>query len=100
MCYSVNMYAKSLSDFPDERSYVIATPQSVHIPGDERSRTAPGHGYPSSTHYYLDFQVFENKEEWETAVAHIAGTQKSYRAFVLNPATVTTTITVQTEEDF
>lgn len=93
------MYAKSLRDFPEARCYVIATPASMYIPGDERSRTAPGHGYPASTFSYLDFQVFDKKDEWEAAVAQIAGTQKSYRAFVLDPATVTTTITVRTEVD-
>lgn len=27
--------------------YIVLEPDSIHIPGDERSRTHPGHGYPA-----------------------------------------------------
>lgn len=40
---------------------------SVTIPGDERSRTHPGHGHPESTEQYTRLLVFENQkrlEEW------------------------------------
>ena len=40
---------------------------SVHIPGDERSRTNPGHGYPATNESYTKFHVFtsqESLEEW------------------------------------
>ncbi|QXV74025.1 hypothetical protein [Rhizobium phage RHEph12] len=40
---------------------------SVHIPGDERSRTNPGHGYPATNESYTKFHVFTSQaslEEW------------------------------------
>ncbi|QIG70155.1 hypothetical protein EVB87_055 [Rhizobium phage RHph_N28_1] len=40
---------------------------NVTIPGDERSRTHPGHGYPESTEQYTKFHVFTSQqrlEEW------------------------------------
>lgn len=39
---------------PKERHYqiIVFKKTSVHIPGDERSRTNPGHGYPEHTETY------------------------------------------------
>lgn len=39
--------------------------KSITIPGDERSRTNPGHGYPEHTEDYLELVSFENKEAME-----------------------------------
>ena len=41
--------------------------KSVTIPGDERSRSHPGHGYPEHTEEYLELVTFADKaamEEW------------------------------------
>ncbi len=41
---------------------------SVHIPGDERSRQAPGHGYPEHTDIYNTFEHYittDDKELYE-----------------------------------
>lgn len=37
--------------------------RSIYIPGDERSRTNPGHGYPESTERVSDLLVFDSEEE-------------------------------------
>lgn len=39
---------------------IIYDTQSVYIPGDERSRTAPGHGYPAHN------ESFDTFEHWVT----------------------------------
>jgi len=50
---------------------VVVTKGSVHVPGDERSRTNPGHGYPAHDVDYHDVEYipFENTEaghaEWK-----------------------------------
>lgn len=36
---------------------------SVFIPGDERSRTHPGHGYGERTENYKEFHVFKDEAE-------------------------------------
>lgn len=36
---------------------------SVWIPGDERSRTNPGHGYPEHTETYDNFQHYVTEDE-------------------------------------
>lgn len=53
---------KKPEDVPKEPHYavLIYKTEPVHIPGDERSRTAPGHGYPAHTETYDSF------EHWAT----------------------------------
>ena len=43
--------------------YATIVTRSIYIPGDERSRTHPGHGYPASTEEYTDFVTFDNEEK-------------------------------------
>lgn len=51
-----------LTDIPEDVQYVIFQQSSQHIPGDERSRNHPGHGYPASTLDYLSPRFFPNEE--------------------------------------
>jgi len=46
---------------------------SVYIPGDERSRTHPGHGYPERTEMHDTFEIylFEDKEKWAAALTEL-----------------------------
>ena len=37
--------------------YAVIVERSVYIPGDERSRTNPGHGYPATTEYFQNSLV-------------------------------------------
>lgn len=43
--------------------YAIVYKHTVNIPGDERSRTNPGHGYPAHTESYAVFKKFNTREE-------------------------------------
>lgn len=93
------MYLTGISQFPEKRSYAIMTMQGVYIPGDERSRTAPGHGYPERTEYYPQLQIFENENEWKEAISKLAesrfGAPKSFRAFIIDPIKVDIKVDVQ-----
>jgi hypothetical protein len=53
---------KGPGDVPEGPHYavLIYDKKSVHIPGDERSRTNPGHGYPEHT------EEFDSFEHWVT----------------------------------
>ena len=48
--------------------YAALVTKSITIPGDERSHTHPGHGYPESTEEYLELVSFENKSAMEAWV--------------------------------
>lgn len=63
---------RSKDDVPKGHHYavIIYKSNSVFIPGDERSRTHPGHGYPERYETYESFEhyVSQDKEEWEAFV--------------------------------
>lgn len=42
--------------------------KSIRIPGDERSRSNPGHGYPEHTEQCLELVPFANKAAMEAWV--------------------------------
>lgn len=54
------------ADFPpaNEIVYAVLTFGTIYIPGDERSRTNPGHGYPAESRTILDTTVFDNEQEF------------------------------------
>jgi hypothetical protein len=49
---------------------LVFSNESVTIPGDERSRTSPGHGYPEHTQTYetVEYYATINQSEWEDFV--------------------------------
>jgi len=49
---------------PDEVLAVVIT-ESTTIPGDERSRTHPGHGYPEHTVENQVFKEFKDRAQFE-----------------------------------
>lgn len=90
-------YAKSKDDIPLITHYAALVPKSITIPGDERSRTNPGHGYPESTEKSLDYLVFGSKAEMEQWVAKQEATPfgaKNYRIINAIPMIVQTSHTV------
>jgi hypothetical protein len=52
------------SEVPKDLHYaiIIFDKESVYIPGDERSITNPGHGYPARTESYTTHQYFFTKD--------------------------------------
>lgn len=65
-------YVNSPSDIPRKPHWAIIRSESVFIPGDERSRTAPGHGYPERTEYYIKYEVYYNEEDFKKALENNA----------------------------
>jgi hypothetical protein len=54
-----------VEDIPKGDHYAIIEFKTISIPGDERSRTNPGHGYPASTESYSEYIAFTDRAEWE-----------------------------------
>lgn len=55
-------FPKKLSELPNFPFFAILTEISITIPGDERSRTNPGHGYPEHTENYFEIEIVDEKE--------------------------------------
>jgi hypothetical protein len=60
-----SIYVRYTADVPQTEHWAILRNTSIHIPGDERSRTNPGHGYPESTEHGISYRVFMDKAEFE-----------------------------------
>lgn len=60
--------AHKSEDVPEHPHFAIIEFSSVHVPGDERSRQAPGHGYPAHSVSKCDYLVFESEEEWKANI--------------------------------
>lgn len=63
--------------------YAALVSKSITIPGDERSRSHPGHGYPEHTATCLELVSFENKAAMEAWIAKRPTTGHSKPTFKL-----------------
>jgi len=91
-------WCHTVADIPKGPHYAILEKRSISIPGDERSRTHPGHGYPASTEEVWDYIVFPTREAWEGEIKRRTGLVFGNRNFVpisATPAVITTTIAVE-----
>lgn len=71
-------YVKRAEDVPTGEHWAIITGASVHIPGDERSRTAPGHGYQEHIESYIEYAVYLNEAKFKLALAHAIESNRGY----------------------
>lgn len=85
-----------LSDIPTGKHYVILRFSSIYIPGDERSRTNPGHGYPAFTEPVTNYYLYTNEAEWKAEITRLESnyTKESYTALISEKVNVKTTVSV------
>ena len=84
------------SEIPEGPHWAIVTFGSIHIPGDERSRTNPGHGYPASTQTSLSYTVYTSEEEWKAEIESLAARRdKKFVALVAKRPVIRTHIVVE-----
>lgn len=91
----------SFSKVPSTRHYAIITEVNVTIPGDERSRTHPGHGYPEETRTYTQYEAFTDKEKWLNKIKGYENERygrTSYRAMEVIPIKIEKTVTLKAIE--
>lgn len=84
-----------LSDIPDGPHWAIIQVRSITIPGDERSRTAPGHGYPEHTESVISYRAFTAVGDWEQEVEHLAMRGERFRAIKADVAKVSVKVAVE-----
>ena len=56
-------YISDKSDVPATAHWALLEFDSIYIPGDERSRTNPGHGYPASSESTIKYIAFDSLDE-------------------------------------
>lgn len=84
-----------LSEIPNGPHWAIIQTTSVTIPGDERSRTAPGHGYPEHTESFITYRAFTAIGEWETEIEHLTMRGERFRAIKADVAKVSVKVAVE-----
>ena len=54
-------FVQTVGDLTSGEHWAIITEATMFIPGDERSRTHPGHGYPESIEHYITYESFTDE---------------------------------------
>lgn len=89
-------YCNDKQDIPKGEHYAVLVFGSIHIPGDERSRTAPGHGYPEHTETKIDYIAFDSRVECESWIERSERYGKpNFQIVVATPCAVNRTTTVE-----
>ena len=70
--YFKKTWAHQPNDVPENGPhYAILEFSSFHVEGDQRSRDAPGHGYPAHTKQTCEYVIFETKEAVEELLSYL-----------------------------
>lgn len=90
------IFVTKRDDVPEGLHFVILEFDTIDIPGDERSRTDPGHGYPASKEPVVRYRAYTDRDEWVEAIAARQHSQntKPFVAMESNPARITTEVRV------
>jgi hypothetical protein len=83
------------TNIPTGKHFVILTQNSRYIPGDERSRTNPGHGYPGGTEYFIKYDAYTDEDKWTKEIAYLTKNQTAFKAFKVTPVIITTEVKVR-----
>lgn len=86
------IFVHTKDEMPKVEHWAIFEFSTVHIPGDERSRTNPGHGYPAEDRPFVTYKAYLNEADWEKAVEELAGKVfgTSFVAAKVTPAQIQT----------
>ncbi len=56
-----------MTDLFKEHFAIISTSR-IYVPGDERSRTNPGHGYPEHYEDTIQYEAFDSEEKLKAGI--------------------------------
>jgi hypothetical protein len=86
-------FVNTAADLPDVEHWAVIRTDGVHIPGDERSRTNPGHGYPAEIRNFLSYQAYFTEEKLLQAIKKLeeplyGGNRTEYKVIKVTPLKV------------
>lgn len=88
-------------NFPvDGIFFAIVRNETIVVPGDQRSKDMPGHGYPKHFEDKASIEWFSDEAEFKARVLELTypesfGTRKEFRAFRMQPITVNPKVDVE-----
>lgn len=89
------IYVHSVEDMPKQDHWAIIDYSSIYVPGDEQSRTNPGHGYPGGTERIVLYLAYLNHAEWEADVKKRTIDRNIFTAMYVNLAKITKKVVVE-----
>lgn len=84
---------------PQEPHWAILTYSSIYVPGDERSRSNPGHGYPASTVKTVHYATYGDEEGWKREIERYEKKGTPYSAMRVMPAIVSKQLLITIEPE-
>ncbi|HWY33328.1 MAG TPA: hypothetical protein VNX68_01700 [Nitrosopumilaceae archaeon] len=89
-----------LRGIPDTPHYAIIQERSITIPGDLRSQTNPGHGYPEHIEICISYVTYTDRAAWVAQIEALASKPfvNPWKALEVKPAKITTRISVEVAE--
>lgn len=91
-------YVNKKEDLPPGEHFAILVFSSVYVPGDERSRTNPGHGYPAYNQPVTNVEVYATRELWEAEInkrTQSPNVYESWTACVIKIPNIVKTVKVE-----
>lgn len=89
------------ADVPTDAHYAILYFKRIHIEGDERSRQAPGHGYPAHDEQVCEYVVYSDRATWTAEIERLQADRfepaETWVPLLVAPATVRTTVSVEVD---
>lgn len=79
------------------KKWAIIEVETTFIPGDERSRTHPGHGYPASTVSHTVYREYDNWDKFVNEVKRKTARKDNFRAVEVTPVEIKTEVVVRVE---
>ena len=62
-------------------AYLLMTKKSIHIPGDERSKTHPGHGYPAHNETFECVEVILDEAKLKNKIKSLVDRKVEYTLY-------------------
>jgi hypothetical protein len=92
------IYVHKKEHAPKVEHWAIFKFSTINIPGDERSRQAPGHGYPAHDEPVVNYEAYLDQAEWVAEVSRLESLvfgDKNFFAVKIIPATITHKVTIE-----
>lgn len=87
-------FCNKISEIPTQPHWAILYDQGIHIPGDQRSRDCPGHGYGEHTENKTVYVAFMDRADWERQVGDMTKKNEKFTAIAAKPVKVEQAFTV------
>lgn len=84
-------YVSSREEIPTTPHIAVIVFDSIYVPGDERSRTCPGHGYPERYESTIKYIILSESEFEDWAKGR---REETYAVVSAKKLTVTTKTTI------